>query len=52
VTAEHTAGPTIHPHDDYQIRPRGSLESEYEIYKAAAESMGWEVKDFDEWLNS
>jgi hypothetical protein len=29
-----------------------SLEARYEIYVAAATSLGWIVKTFDEWLNS
>ena len=31
---------------------RGSNEQEYEIYVAAAEDLGWDVKTFDEWLNT
>jgi len=31
---------------------RGRLEQEYEIYVAAAEDLGWNVKTFDEWLDS
>ena len=30
----------------------GTLADEYEIYKACAESLGWPVKSFNEWLNS
>lgn len=37
---------------DHQTQPRGQLADEYEIYKTCAEQMGWEVKSFDEWLNS
>lgn len=29
-----------------------TLQDEYNIYKTAAEENGWEVKTFDEWLNS
>lgn len=29
-----------------------TLSNEYEIYVAQAESLGWPVKTFDEWLNS
>lgn len=29
-----------------------SLQSRYQIYVACAESLGWVVKSFDEWLNS
>jgi hypothetical protein len=35
-----------------QTQQRGQLADEYEIYKAQAEQMGWQVKSFDEWLNS
>ena len=31
---------------------RGRMEQEYEIYVAAAEDLGWDVKTFDEWLDS
>ena len=31
---------------------RGSNEQEYEIYVAAAERLNWDVKTFDEWLNT
>ena len=31
---------------------RGRREQEYEIYVAAAEDLGWNVKTFDEWLDS
>jgi len=30
----------------------GTLEQRYEIYKAQAQSLGWYVKSFDQWLNS
>jgi hypothetical protein len=30
----------------------GRLEDEYEIYVENARSLGWEVRTFDEWLNS
>ena len=29
-----------------------SLQDRYQIYVACAESLGWEVKSFEEWLNS
>jgi hypothetical protein len=29
-----------------------SLEQRYAIYVAQAESLGWTVKTFDQWLNS
>lgn len=31
---------------------RGRMEQEYNIYVAAAEDLGWNVKTFDEWLDS
>ena len=31
---------------------RGRMEQEYESYVAAAEDLGWNVKTFDEWLDS
>ena len=31
-------------------RHRGDNESEYQIYVAAAESLGWNVKSYEEWL--
>ncbi len=38
--------------DNHQTQQRGQLADEYEIYKSQAEQMGWQVKSFDEWLNS
>ena len=38
--------------DDWQTPYRGTNDNEYAIYVAAAESLGWEVKTFDEWLTS
>ena len=31
---------------------RGRMEQEYEIYVATAKDLGWDVKTFDEWLDS
>jgi len=42
----------VQPREDWQTRHSGSLEAEYAIYKASAESLGWTVKSFDEWLES
>lgn len=42
--------PRLQPRDDWQTKSRGSNEQEYEIYKAAAEALGWPVKSYDEWL--
>lgn len=30
----------------------GTLEQRYEIYREQARQLGWQVKSFDEWLNS
>ncbi len=40
------------PNADWQTQQRGSNSDEYEIYVSCAESMGWIVKSYDEWLNS
>ncbi len=29
-----------------------TLQNRYQIYVACAESLGWEIKTFEEWLNS
>ena len=36
----------------WQTQTRGTNDQEYEIYKAQAESLGWEVKTYQEWLDS
>ena len=38
------------PSDFNQTQVRGTNEQEYEIYAACAESLGWEVKTFEEWM--
>jgi hypothetical protein len=38
--------------DNWQTQARGDNDSEYQIYKTNAESLGWKVKTYDEWLNS
>ena len=38
--------------ENYQTQTRGDNDSEYQIYKTNAESLGWIVKSYDEWLNS
>lgn len=43
---------TLIPNANWQTQQRGDNDSEYQIYVAAAESLGWEVKSYDEWLNS
>ena len=36
----------------FQTKTRGSNEDEYKIYVECAESLGWEVKTFEEWIKS
>lgn len=36
----------------WQTQSRGSNSAEYEIYVTNAESLGWIVKTYDEWLSS
>lgn len=31
---------------------QGTLRDRYEIYRANAESLGWDVKTFDDWMDS
>jgi hypothetical protein len=38
--------------ETWQTPLRGTNDSEYQIYVAAAEDLGWEVKSYEEWLNS
>ena len=38
--------------DTFQTPIRGTNSAEYEIYVANAESLGWKVKTYEEWLNS
>lgn len=38
--------------EDWQTQARGTNDAEYLIYVACAESLGWEVKSYDEWINS
>jgi len=37
---------------DYQTQTRGANSDEYQIYVECARSLGWEIKSYDEWLNS
>lgn len=37
---------------DWQTPARGTNDNEYLIYVAAAESLGWVVKTYEEWLAS
>jgi len=40
------------PNANWQTQTRGDNDSEYQIYVAAAELLGWKIKTYDEWLNS
>lgn len=40
------------PNEDWQTPRRGSNDDEYQIYVAAAESLGWAVKSYEEWLEA
>ena len=42
----------IVPDANWQTQVRGSNDAEYQIYVACAESLGWPVKTYDEWLAS
>ena len=35
---------------DWQTQARGTNDSEYQIYVACAESLGWAVKTYEEWV--
>jgi hypothetical protein len=37
---------------DWQTQGRGTNGDEYQIYVAAAQSLGWKIKTYDEWINS
>lgn len=45
-------GNNLLPNANWQTQQRGSNCAEYAIYVDCAESMGWVVKSYDEWLNS
>lgn len=41
-------------YDDPELAQKhagGTLEERYEVYRSQAESLGWDVMTFDEWLN-
>ena len=42
----------LHPAANWQTQQRGSNDSEYQIYLAAAQSLGWKAKTYEEWLAS
>ena len=37
---------------ELEMLERGTNDDEYQIYVACAESLGWPVKSYDEWLAS
>ena len=43
---------TLAPAETWQTQSRGTNDQEYQIYVACAESLGWAVKSYDEWLQS
>lgn len=43
---------TLIPNANWQTQQRGTNDQEYQIYVAAAESLGWAVKTYEEWLKS
>ena len=43
---------TLTPAETWQTQSRGTNDQEYQIYVACAESLGWAVKSYDEWLQS
>lgn len=44
--------PRLMPRADWQTQARGTNSAEYDIYVANAESLGWTVKTYDQWLAS
>jgi hypothetical protein len=44
--------PNLIPNSNWQTQQRGTNDAEYQIYVAAAESLGWYVKTYEEWLKS
>ncbi len=40
------------PRAEWQTQSRGTNDQEYQIYVANAESLGWPVKSYEEWLSS
>lgn len=47
-----TDNPNLIPADTWQTQQRGDNDYEYQVYVACAESLGWTVKTYDEWLRS
>jgi hypothetical protein len=52
MTMNDSTNEPLQTSDDWQTKARGTNQQEYEIYVANAESLGWDVKSYDEWLNS
>lgn len=42
----------VTPNSNWQTPQRGTNDQEYQIYAAAAESLGWAVKTYEQWLNT
>lgn len=40
------------PNANWSTQQRGTNNQEYNIYVAAAESLGWKIKTYEEWLKS
>ena len=40
------------PNENWQTQQSGSNDQEYLIYVDCAESLGWTVKTYEEWLRS
>ena len=38
--------------EQWQTQARGTNDAEYQIYLACAESLGWTIKTYDEWMKS
>lgn len=38
--------------EELRTHYRGKISDEYLIYVAAAESLGWPIKSFEEWFNA
>lgn len=52
LNAAKTDDPRLMPREIWQCQARGTNDAEYAIYAANAESLGWTVKTYDEWLAS
>ncbi len=47
-----TEDKNLQQNDFWQTQTRGTNSNEYQIYVSCAESMGWIIKTYDEWLSS